>query len=138
MKKKRYYCQPLSLARLNVWLWTTCLLFLAIIIQLEIFERVSVVAIILAVGYVVLVVYLLRSSFLIVTDQLDFDLHFPFSRQALSLSRQQLQDIQFTKHTVTITVNVQQTYRFFTSTRQLSALRQVVERIRQTDDTDRY
>lgn len=138
MKKKRYYCQPLSLARLNVWLWTTCLLFLAIIIQLEIFERVSIVAIILAVGYVVLVVYLLRSSFLIVTDQLDFDLHFPFSRQALSLSRQQLQDIQFTKHTVTITVNVQQTYRFFTSTRQLSALRQVVERIRQTDDTDRY
>lgn len=138
MKKKRYYCQPLSLARLNVWLWTTCLLFLSIIIQLEIFERVSTVAIILAVGYVVLVVYLLRSSFLIVTDQLDFDLHFPFSRQALSLSRQQLQDIQFTKHTVTITVNVQQTYRFFTSTRQLSALRQVVERIRQTDDTDRY
>lgn len=129
MKKKKYYCQPLSLARLNVWLWTTCLLFLAIIIQLEIFERVSIVAIILAVGYVVLVVYLLRSSFLIVTDQLDFDLHFPFSRQALSLSWQQLQDIQFTKHTVTITVNVQQTYRFFTSTRQLSALRQVVERI---------
>lgn len=138
MKKKKYYCQPLTLARLNLWLWTTCLLFLAIIIQLEIFDRVSVMAIVLAAGYIVLVAYLLRSSFLTLTDQLDLDLHFPFSRQALSLSRKQLRDIQFTKHTVTITVNVQQTYRFFTSARQLSALRQVVERIRQTDDTNRY
>ncbi|MFD1466239.1 EbsA family protein [Lapidilactobacillus mulanensis] len=112
-KKNKLYCQPLTLSRMNLWLWVTCLLLLAIIIQLEMTDKVSWLAITLAVVFVVATIYLGLSSFISVDPVTKaINSHYPFSRQALILARPQVVAIEAHKYSVQIQLEHDMNYRF--------------------------
>ncbi|GEL12518.1 hypothetical protein FC15_GL001266 [Lapidilactobacillus concavus DSM 17758] len=113
-KKNKIYCQPLTLNRLNLWLWVTCLLFLAIILQLEKTDSVSWIGVGLAVLFVVLTGYLFLSSFIRIDPRTKIiDAHYPFSRQPLVLMPAQIVSIKQSPHSLQIELQHQISYRFW-------------------------
>ncbi|KRM79245.1 hypothetical protein FC84_GL001418 [Lapidilactobacillus dextrinicus DSM 20335] len=100
-KNKKIYCQPLTLNRLNLWLWVTCLLLLGIIVQLEQTSVIYWLSLGFGLIFIVLAIHLFFNSFITVKSG-QLELHFPFSRQALILTKQQIDKLSATKHTVEI------------------------------------
>ncbi|WP_125605941.1 EbsA family protein [Lapidilactobacillus bayanensis] len=121
-KNKKFYCQPLTLNRLNLWLWVTCLLLLGIILQLEQTDTINWLSLVLAGAFVVLAVHLVLSSFITVSAG-KMQLHFPFSRQALVLSKQQVAQLTTTPHTIEIELSHHKfSYRYLMTAKRQTAL----------------
>lgn len=114
-KNKKIYCQPLTLNRLNLWLWVTCLLLLGIILQLEQTNAIYWLSISLGIIFIVLTIHLYFNSFMTIKKG-QLALHFPFTRQALILTKQQIDQLTTTKHTVEIHLSHHKfSYRFLTT-----------------------
>lgn len=121
-KNKKFYCQPLTLNRLNLWLWVTCLLLLGIILQLEQTNAVNWLSLVLALVFIIFAAHLYFSSFITVNAG-QLELHFPFSRQALVLNKQQVDQLTPTKHTLEIElVHHKFSYRYLMTAKQQAAL----------------
>lgn len=121
-KKQKIYCQPLTLGRLNLWLWVTSMLLLGIILQLEKTGAVNWLSIVLGVSFILIASYLVLSSYL-TAEKGQIALYFPFSRQPLLLDDAQVLDLVATKHTVNIELTHRKfSYRFLMSAKQQAAL----------------
>ncbi|WP_261805613.1 EbsA family protein [Lapidilactobacillus luobeiensis] len=124
---KKFHCQPLTLNRLNLWLWTTALLLLGLVFQLEMSGSVSWVAVLFFIIYLALTIYLLMSSYFridLVARRLD--LHFPFSRQAFELPLSAFTTFDFSKRTVKAQTAKGQVYHLLLSHKTVLQLQQLV------------
>ena len=123
LQKMRFYCQPVSLNRLNLWLWLSCILFLGIIFQLEKTDAISLVAIILGVIFLILAIYVGLSSYILLEPAAhQLSLRYPFSRQGLIISPQQFTLVSESPRTITIKSKGTSQYRFWLGTKKTQQL----------------
>ncbi|MFC6314977.1 EbsA family protein [Lapidilactobacillus achengensis] len=124
---KKIYCQTLTLNRLNLWLWTTAILLLGVIFQLEMTGAVSWIAVGLGLIFLGLATYLGLSSYV----QLDqttgqLQLHFPFRRQAFTLPLAEVQRYDFSKRTITVATTKAKEYRLWLSAKHVREFQKMI------------